>query len=258
MSISFLIVIFNVQRKDSHAVLNPNLHQGKHRMLRDIFETLERGCDKFAHYFPLYEQYFGKFVGRAPKILEIGVQHGGSAEMWRKYFGDGTQIVGVDIAPRCEETDYLKLVVGDQGSPDFWKTHFSAAEASFDIIIDDGSHDNPHQIVTLRETYRTLRDGGIYWCEDTHTSYYQKVRVKDGGYLNKRSFTEYAKRIIDVMSSEHCKFAIGVGPFKGAQVPEELIELYDHIRGMHFYDSVIVIEKGERLVFERLVHVASP
>ncbi len=223
--------------------------------LRDIFENLDRDCDKFNHYLPLYERYFQKFVGRAPRVLEVGVQYGGSAEMWHKYFGEGTRIVGVDIEPRCEATDYLKIVVGDQGNKQFWRTFFADQDAAFDIIVDDGSHDNPHQIVTLSETYRLLKDGGIYWCEDTHTSYYRKVRVKDGGYLNKHSFTEYAKRIIDVMSSEHCKFAIGVGPFSGPQVPKDLVNLYDHIQGMHFYDSVVVIEKGPRLPFERLQHL---
>src|ERR1700744_4122380 len=102
--------------------------------LRSIFATLERPCDKFEHYFELYEKHLGKFVGKSPKILEIGVQYGGSAEMWRKYFGEGTTIYGVDLAPRCQETDYLKLFVGDQGSHEFWNKNFGDKLDFFDIV----------------------------------------------------------------------------------------------------------------------------
>ena len=102
-------------------------------MLLEIFQNLQLGCDKFEHYFPLYERHFSRFVGKSPRILEIGVQFGGSAEMWRKYFGNGTMIYGVDIAPKCEETEYLKLFLGDQGNPEFWKNTFSD-KSDFSIL----------------------------------------------------------------------------------------------------------------------------
>jgi len=227
-------------------------------MLIDIFNNLERTCDKFAHYFPLYEQYFGKFVGKAPRILEIGVQFGGSAEMWRKYFGAGTMVFGVDIHPVCEETDYLKLIVGDQGSHEFWKKTFSDKQEFFDIVIDDGSHNNPHQIVTLVNTFGLVKDGGIFWCEDTHTSYYYKVRVEDGGYKNPNSFTEFCKDLVDVINCKHAEYAIGVGPFSGPRVPPLLVSHFETIKGIHFYDSVIVIEKGDRPQFQRIIHKPPP
>jgi hypothetical protein len=225
-------------------------------MLKTIFDALERPCDKFEHYFPLYERHFSQFVGKSPKILEVGVQYGGSAEMWFKYFGAGTVVHGVDIAPHCQPTEYLQLYVGDQGSASFWETNFSAAGVGdFDIIIDDGSHDNPHQIVTLQATFNLLKDGGIYWCEDTHTSYYHNVRVSDGGYLNKKSFTEYSKQLIDVINFQHTHFAIGVGPTpNGPHVDERLVALYQKVQAIHFYDSVVTIEKGPRVNFQRTIH----
>jgi hypothetical protein len=221
--------------------------------LREIFVSLDRSCDKFEHYFPLYERHLSQFVGKAPKILEIGVQYGGSAEMWRKYFGEGTVIHGVDINPLCEQTDYLQLHRGDQGSAAFWDG-LGFPAGTFDIIMDDGSHDNPHQILTLKKTYSLLRDGGIYWCEDTHTSYYYNVRVRDGGYLNKNSFMEYSKNVIDVLNAHHTLYAIGVGPTpNGPHVDSSLLSLFHDIRGMHFYDSIVVLEKGTRLHFQRVI-----
>jgi hypothetical protein len=223
--------------------------------LRNIFDKLERQCDKFDHYFPLYEKWFGKFVGKSPKILEIGVEYGGSAEMWAKYFGSGTMVHGVDIQPKCEETDYLKLTIGDQGSAAFWKSYLQQHPDGFDIIIDDGSHDNPHQILTLVMVYKSVRAGGIYWCEDTHTSYYYQVRVNDGGYQNPRSFTEFSKRLIDVANAHNTYFAIGVGPTpNGPHVDPQLVEMFPDIKGIHFYDSVIAIEKQPDFEFNRVIH----
>ena len=39
-------------------------------------------------YFEVYERYFNKFIGKNPKVLEIGIGQGGSLKMWREYFGD--------------------------------------------------------------------------------------------------------------------------------------------------------------------------
>jgi hypothetical protein len=225
------------------------------KSLREIFDSLNRPSDKFEHYFPLYEKHFTKFIDISPKILEIGIQKGGSSEMWARFFGDGTSIDGIDLKPRCKETDYLKIHVGDQGNSFFWDDFVKTIPYKFDIIIDDGSHDNPHQILTLIKTYNLLNNGGIYWCEDTHTSYYENVRVSDGGYQNPNSFIEFTKKLIDVIHSNHTRHAIDVGPTPNSRhVDKELLNIFDQIQGIHFYDSVVVIEKGPRLNFERIIH----
>lgn len=213
-------------------------------MIRDVFLSLENKCHKIEEYFPLYDRYLSQFIGKAPKILEIGVQYGGSAELWYKYFGPGTFVHGVDINPLCVNKDYFKVYVGNQGDNRGWD---SFLEKDFDIIIDDGSHENSHQILTLQKTYSRLKDGGIYWIEDCHTSYYSGVRVQNGGYKNPKSFIEYTKNLIDVINSPHTHHAIGIGPTPlGPHVESQFLNLYDHIRGVHFHDSVVVIEKGVR------------
>lgn len=37
--------------------------------------------EKHSHYLDIYDRHFKKFVGKNPKLLEIGVRHGGSIEM---------------------------------------------------------------------------------------------------------------------------------------------------------------------------------
>jgi hypothetical protein len=217
-------------------------------MIKSIFEKLERKCDKLEHYFQLYDRYFSPYIGKSPKILEIGVQHGGSAELWSKYFGRGTFIHGVDINPLCGETEYLKLYRGNQGDAAFW---LAFPERDFDIIIDDGSHNNPHMILTLDKTFKWLKDGGIYWAEDVHTSYYHNVRVDDGGLRNPKSFVEYCKHLIDVTNDLHTHMTIGVQQTPtGPHLNRDFVNNYDSVQGIHFHDSIVVIDKGPRLQYK--------
>ena len=58
---------------------------------------------KWLHYFPIYETHLEPYRGRDVRLLEIGVSHGGSLQMWQDYFGSGSTIVGVDVAPRVAE-----------------------------------------------------------------------------------------------------------------------------------------------------------
>ena len=83
--------------------------------LKEIFWNLDKGCTKWSGYFDVYERHLGKFVGKKPRILEIGVLGGGSIEMWLKYFGEGTQVVGIDINEECKKYEYdgnVEIVMG--------------------------------------------------------------------------------------------------------------------------------------------------
>src|SRR5882724_6037258 len=100
-----------------------------------------RRVDKWRHYFQIYDRHFDRFRGKAVRVLEIGVDHGGSLQIWKKYFGSDALIVGVDIDPRCKayEEPGIQIEIGDQGDPGFWRSlqdHYTG----FDIVIDDGSH----------------------------------------------------------------------------------------------------------------------
>jgi hypothetical protein len=94
--------------------------------LRAFFDSRKtgRGIWKWLHYFDIYHNHFGKFVGGRVNVLEIGVYSGGSLEMWKHYFGPECHIYGVDIEESCKcyENDYTEIFVGDQEDRDFWKT----------------------------------------------------------------------------------------------------------------------------------------
>ena len=202
--------------------------------LKDIFWNLEKGCTKWSGYFDVYERHLSKFVGKAPRILEIGVLGGGSIEMWLKYFGEGTQVVGVDINPECKNYVYdgkVDIVMGDQGDPQFWDQYL-ADKKGFDIVIDDGSHVMIHQITTLNKVFPRLNVGGVYICEDTHTSYWPQPW--GGMFRGAGTFMEHSKRVTDVLNHQH---------FQGQPMMPEVLANYHCLYSVAFYNSMVVFER---------------
>ena len=45
---------------------------------------------------------------------------------------------------------------------------------TFDLIVDDGSHDVGHQQLTFGKLFRLLKPNGIYIIEDMCTSYFKE------------------------------------------------------------------------------------
>ena len=60
---------------------------------------------KWHHYLPLYDRYFSQYRGTPVKFLEIGVNNGGSLQMWRRYLGKDAVLCGIDINPDCAQYD---------------------------------------------------------------------------------------------------------------------------------------------------------
>jgi hypothetical protein len=71
--------------------------------LQKYFEANKEGPGiyKWIRYFEIYHRHLQKFVGSDIHIMEIEVYRGGSLPMWRQYFGDESQVFGVDIEAAC-------------------------------------------------------------------------------------------------------------------------------------------------------------
>jgi hypothetical protein len=190
-----------------------------------------RLIDKWHHYFEIYHRHFAAFRGRSPVVVEIGVFHGGSLEMWRQYFGAGAHIVGIDVDPRCRqfEGDSVNVMIGDQADRGFLaevRTRFPHV----DIVIDDGGHTMAQQITSFEELYPHLQPQGVYLCEDLHTSYFPPY---GGGYRKDGTFIQYATRLVDQL---HAWYSTEPDRFR-------VDEITRSTHGLHFYDSVLVVEK---------------
>lgn len=203
--------------------------------LREYFERNPgRLMSKWMHYFDIYHRHFERFRGRPCTVLEIGVYHGGSLQMWRHYFGERARIVGVDINPRLTSLNQegVEIIIGDQGDRSFLRK-LARQIGKVDILIDDGGHLMHEQIATLEELYGTVADDGVILVEDTHTSYWQEF---GGGLRSNYSFMSFAKQLIDELNAWHSRDPHSFSPSGFTQ----------STNSMHFYDSVVVIEKAKR------------
>jgi hypothetical protein len=130
-----------------------------------MFEThAGRQIDRWSHYLDIYEKHFARFRGKSPRVLEIGIDHGGSLQLWKRYFGHGAEIIGVDIAEAAMyEEPQIKTLCYDQKDP------IIATLGPFDIVIDDGSHVPEDQSITFGNLWPRCQ--GVYLIEDCHRQY---------------------------------------------------------------------------------------
>lgn len=186
---------------------------------------------KWMHYLDIYDRHFSRFRSQSPVVLEIGVNFGGSLCMWRDYFGSSARIIGIDINPACLDLNKqgFEIVLGDQADSQFW-ADFRARFPRLDILIDDGGHGYQQQRVTFEQMFDHVKDDGVFLCEDVHTSYQHSF---GGGFRTPGTFIEYSKGLIDELNA-HWSQDAGLSQTR----------LTKAAKSIHFYDSIVVIEKG--------------
>ncbi len=150
--------------------------------------------------------------------------------MWKRYFGPHARIIGIDINPECKgfEEDQIEVRIGDQSDEKFLQSvidEFGAPE----IVLDDGSHMMSHITATFQFLYPRMTKNGIYLVEDLHSAYWDEF---EGGLRKPSTFVELSKNLIDELNADHTRNALPPTDFTKTTL------------SMHFYDSVIVFERG--------------
>ena len=187
--------------------------------------------DKWVHYFPVYEHHLERFRGRHARVLEIGVYRGGGLDLFRHYLGAEAVLVGIDIdeaASRAVRGIY-PVEIGDQEDPAFLR-RVAELHGPFDVVIDDGGHRMRQQIVAVETLFPLLTDGGAYFVEDCHTSYWPEYAdpSTDG-----TTFVQWLKDRIDDLNAYHYS------------ADEHLDTPWQtSLAGLHLYDSLVVLDKG--------------
>lgn len=186
---------------------------------------------KWLHYFAPYHRHLERFRGQAITLVEFGVFHGGSLQMWKHYLGARARVVGVDIDPACAgfEEDRVSVRIGDQEDRAFLR-RLAAEFGPIDVVVDDGGHTMGQQIATFEALFPEMSDHGVYIAEDLHTSYWPEYA---GGFRRPGTFIELAKALIDRLNAWHTKD------------PEALsVDDFTLQAGsLHFYDSMLVVER---------------
>ena len=161
-------------------------------------------CDKYdLGYLQHYEDKFESIRNDVTKILEIGLNTGGSHLMWLEYFPNAMvyaidsrilyEVVvknkhtggRIEMVDGWDERDEDRLVVfeGDQSSDEDLNKFCSLYGGEFDIIIDDGGHSMRQQQTSLRALYNQLKSNGIYVIEDLHTGSNQWPNLYDSSVI---------------------------------------------------------------------------
>jgi len=189
---------------------------------------------KWHHYLPLYDRYFSRYRGTPVKFLEIGVNNGGSMQMWRRYFGPDAVICGIDINPECAQYDGQSGMVriGSQDDPEFLAKVVQEM-GGVDLVLDDGSHRMAHIDTSLKALFPLLSQHGTYMIEDLHTAYYPRF---GGGLDEPTNFFNTVRGMIDDMhrwyhGKKRFTFPALAGEFSG----------------VHVHDSIVVIDKSPAL-----------
>ncbi|MCK9273066.1 class I SAM-dependent methyltransferase [Candidatus Gracilibacteria bacterium] len=119
------------------------------------------------NYIPFYEQILRNKKESIKNVLEIGVAKGVSLKMWRDYFQNAT-IYGWDILDSSFINDErIQTFIVDQSNISQINDFFSyIGNIEFDFIIDDGSHQFLHQMISLFNLFPKLVSDGIYIIED--------------------------------------------------------------------------------------------
>lgn len=212
----------------------------------ELFYKTDHSSDKWEPYFEVYERHLNKFYQKDIDFVEVGVYTGGSLDMWAQYFGKKSTIVGIDIDVECSKHIYqypnVSVVIGDQGDRSFWKSFLE--NRTLHAFLDDGGHHSNQQITTFEMVFPKLEMGGVYICEDTHTSYYRNYQ--GGGLFSHESFIAYAKSLVDVLHYDwkHKE--------ENNVMLDRKLKITQGISGIFFYDSIVVIEKEGKKEMKRV------
>src|ERR1700755_181033 len=215
---------------------------------RQSFEAHQgKVSDKWDHYLEAYSRVMAPLRDQPVTILEIGVQNGGSLEIWASYFDKARAIVGVDIDPGCGALKYddprISVITGDAKLNDT-RESIEKKSSSFDIVIDDGSHMSKDVIATFLSLFPLLAPTGIYIIEDLQCSYWKEF---GGELFAPYSAISFFKTLVDTTNQEHWSLdrpaAALLRPFAdqvGIELPMTHLE---QIESVTFLNSMCMVRK---------------
>jgi hypothetical protein len=154
----------------------------------DLVELVTQyGTDKMANgYVPIYHALLDGRRESVRSLLEVGIgtmipnvhssmvgvgrpgyRPGGSLRLWRDYLPNAS-IIGMDVQLDTQFTEErIETVLCDSRNTD--EVQRALALRTFDVVIDDGSHESGSQWATLQNLYRRVTHGGLYIIEDIYS-----------------------------------------------------------------------------------------
>lgn len=135
----------------------------------------------------IYDNLFKDRIEKTEKILEIGIQNGGSVIYWRDIFKNAI-VYGLDIHEclKIKNEHNIKQIVGDAYT-DSVCNFFD--DESLDIIIDDGPHTMNSFLYLIDNYLKKIKINGLMVIEDIINTSWTPVLID---FLDKKSIkTKY-------------------------------------------------------------------
>lgn len=205
--------------------------------------------DRWSSYLTVYDRLFDEYRDKPVRLLEIGIQNGGSLEIWSSYFHNASALIGCDINPDCARLSYddprIDVIVGDANTLEVSERVFRRSP-QFDIIVDDGSHLSSDIIKSFARYFPRLVEGGVYVAEDLHCSYWANF---GGGLFDPYSAISFFKRLADVINYEHwgitrerAYILRGIFAKYGCEID---VEALSQVHSVEFINSMCVVRKAQ-------------
>jgi hypothetical protein len=180
------------------------------------------------HFLDTYDKEFFRFLEKKDlRILELGIDKGGSLELWESYFSNLTLLVGVEKNSDKILGNYsqkTRIEIGDLSDVKFYDR--LKKYGSFDIIIDDASHQASDIILSFNCLFPILSDTGIYCIENVYYS--------GTGEFNNIKLQEFIQKlVINANGITDC-----------IDYPERMNQFSWWIKSVHIENQLIIIKKG--------------
>lgn len=187
--------------------------------------------DKLDHGY--MKHYANELPDACRSMLEIGVAKGASAAVWNLYYGSSQldlHLLDLYMNPDLMSAREVRNngwipIIGDQSDMNV----LSGIDRQFEVIVDDGSHNAHHQLISFKHLFlNNLLPGGLYVMEDLHCN-------KDPFYYG-GAVTNYS----DTPLSMFNHFCNSGGEIKNPYFNEGEVEVFRSlIEGVRVYDEKI-------------------
>lgn len=188
-------------------------------------------------YTRVYDKLFNNIRDKVDNVIEVGIFDGASVRMWQEYFKNAN-ITALDISEKSVECvkgiDRVTSFLQNATDTNFWKNlQFKA-----DIIIDDGSHVIEEQDAMLLAAWDSLKPGGYYVIEDTHSSFHNvyKQNTKNVHGI----YTTIFNRILQQQAYETLQ---GDWYCTRERFKNRIDKISYETFGIYSFTSVVIIEK---------------
>jgi hypothetical protein len=221
----------------------------KWESLTHIYETYNEGpgFDHYYNYGLAYDENIHQLrevavrKRKKVKMVEIGIQSGGSTRVWKRYFRGTLEYVGIDIDPRCKQFEILKegirIEIGSQLNTTFLES-ICSTYGPFDLVVDDGGHTNRMMWTSLNSLWSCLNDNAVYVIEDLHTMNMGPKYLEEGKETVFKKLGDWMK-----VRSPPTHLEGSVSP----KLKEITHHPGWHLRKLSFYDSMLFLVYGKRV-----------